>query len=266
MSHPSVLGDPRDRAVAQRFEAKYLVSEVQADLVRNYIAPYVRPDRHGPQYPVTSVYLDSPDLLTFTSSLCGEKNRYKLRIRSYTADLGEPVFCEVKQRVGRVIRKHRACVGRDGVEGLFRGGPPDKETLLAPEDAIGQENLMLFIELGERMGAEPKVGVRYTREAYESVVDEPVRVTLDRDIAFAPIPRRSHDLWSAAGGWCLVDEMPIILEVKFTDAFPCWVRRMIQRFELERISLAKYVVCVKAMQREGRMLRTSDRSLSAWNG
>ena len=143
--------------------------------------------------------------------------------------------------------------------------PISQEFLLAPEDQREHENLMLFSELSSRLNARPKIGVRYTREAYVSSLDEPVRITLDRDVAFAPIPERQSELWNDATPWRLVDHTPIILEIKFTDSYPSWVQRMIRRFQLRRISLAKYVVCVKTMQREGGFRQAGERSYSRWN-
>ncbi len=265
MQQPHVLSDPRQRTVAQRFEAKYFVSPVQAEMVRDYLVPYTVPDRHRGVYPVTSMYLDSDDLATFRSSLHGEKNRYKLRIRGYEDGTEKPIFSEVKQRIGRVIRKHRACLRRDALERQHWAEPISGDFLIASDEEREQENLMLFSELCAGLRAEPKIGVRYIREAYVSDIDEPVRITLDRDVAFAPIPERPSELWNDATSWRLVDQMPIILEIKFTDAYPAWVQRMIQRFQLSRVSLAKYVVCVKTMQREGGFWQAGERSYTQWN-
>lgn len=265
MQQPHVLADPRDRAVAQRFEAKYFVTEVQAEMLRDYLVAYTEPDSHQPVYPVTSMYLDSEDLTTFRSSLHGERNRYKLRIRGYEQEADKPIFTEVKQRVGRVIRKHRACLRREVLDDQHWAEPMSTEYLISPDVEREQENLMLFSELCARLRAEPKIGVRYMREAYTSGLEEPLRITFDRDISFAPIPDDPRELWSASTMWRPVLGTPIVLEVKFTDSYPWWVQRMIQRFELNRISLAKYVLCVETMQREGGFWQAGERSYAQWD-
>jgi hypothetical protein len=48
-----------------------------------------------------------------------------------------------------------------------------------------------------------------------------------------------------------VDFPEVVMEIKFTDAFPLWVRRLVQHFELRRVSAAKYVECVKCLECEG---------------
>ena len=91
--------DAAERVVAQRFEAKYVIGELQAEAITHYIKPFVEPDPHAPEYPVTSLYLDSPDLALYQSSDMGEKNRFKLRVRSYDDAPRSPLFLEVKQRI-----------------------------------------------------------------------------------------------------------------------------------------------------------------------
>jgi hypothetical protein len=45
--------------------------------------------------------------------------------------------------------------------------------------------------------------------------------------------------------------VPVILEIKFTNTFPRWVRAMVQRFGLLRAEFAKYVACMDQLKREG---------------
>jgi hypothetical protein len=40
----------------------------------------------------------------------------------------------------------------------------------------------------------------------------------------------------------------VILELKFTDRFPIWLRQMVRHFDLVRVSMAKYVSCVMALK------------------
>lgn len=266
LRHIHVLGDPRERTVTQRFEAKYFLGEVEVEMLRDFIAPYTAPDRHGLVYPVTSLYLDSEDRATYRASLHGEKNRFKLRIRGYEGGADEPLFAEVKQRIGRVIRKHRACLRPDAANRIAWSGSIGEDSLLALGNPQEHENLMLFSELSSRLQAQPKIGVRYSREAYVSTLEEPVRITLDRDIAFSHVPDDLRELWSDSANWRPVGDMPVVLEIKFSDTYPFWVSQLIQRLQLERISLAKYVTCVKTMEREGGFCQSGERSALTWNG
>ena len=106
--------------VQQRFEAKYLLRPVQRDLVRDYVAGYSRPDSHNAVYAVTSVYYDSPGWALFRSSLNGDKNRFKLRVRTYGDAMDAVCYAEIKQRIDRIVTKHRAelrCTLREAIDG-----------------------------------------------------------------------------------------------------------------------------------------------------
>lgn len=240
-----------EHAVAQRFEAKYLITEVDALAIREFIEPYMTPDPRGPEYPVTSLYLDSPDLKMFWSSETGEKNRYKLRVRWYDPATDHVSHFEVKQRIGRVILKHRSIVRQDLTQRVLSDRSSDPDVLADPTDSQSTSNLHLFQELAHRFDAGPQLLVRYIREAYVSDREEPVRITLDRGLESLPCRAAAIALLGEDNLWHRVHSMPVILEVKFTNAFPKWVKSLVQRFELTRISLAKYTVCVSALRREG---------------
>ena len=179
----------------------------------------------------------------------GEKNRHKLRIRWYD-DHSESVFFEVKRRMNDVVLKRRATVYRSAADAILRSDCIDEGMLTRP-DAHGLSNLHYFRDLMETMFATPRAVVRYEREAYISDLEEPVRITFDRRLCCYP----SETLGPLPGydskRWRHIDDFPVILEIKFTDSFPVWVKQLVRRFHLVRQSVAKYVVCVKALQREG---------------
>src|ERR1044071_6006502 len=114
-----------DRLQTQRFELKHLVSEDSARAVRQFVRCYLQPDEFAAtlpnySYPVHSLYLDSPDLVTYQAVQPREKNRFKLRIRYYS-DKDRAVYFEIKRRTNEVISKMRAKVRREAVEPLLRG-------------------------------------------------------------------------------------------------------------------------------------------------
>ena len=113
----------------QRFELKYMLDETTAVAVRDVIATRLELDENGMgkpdySYPVHSLYLDSPDLYTFWTTINGDKNRFKLRIRFYNDQPTSPVFFEIKRRVNNCILKQRGGVKKDAVERLLRGQLP----------------------------------------------------------------------------------------------------------------------------------------------
>ncbi|MCX7425674.1 MAG: polyphosphate polymerase domain-containing protein [Planctomycetia bacterium] len=242
----------RHRLQASRFELKYLVEERCARSVRDFARGYLEPDEHAKPdnphgaYRVSSLYLDTPALTLFGQTMGGLKNRFKLRIRFYDDAPGSPAFLEVKGRETDVVRKQRAAVTRDGVRRLLDGA------MLGPADLIGENGdersagaLAHFFGLCRAIDAEGVLYVSYMREAYVSPGSDQVRLTFDRDLSGGAFdPCFGLTLPSERTGPILDG---VVLELKFTDRFPSWMRDLVQTFNLERCSVAKYCACVEAM-------------------
>jgi hypothetical protein len=232
----------RDRMQRQRFELKYMLDETTALAVRDVIATRLELDENGMgkpdySYPVHSLYLDSPDLYTFWTTINGDKNRFKLRIRFYNDQPASPVFFEIKRRVNNCILKQRGGVKKDAVARLLRGHLPSENDLLSkePKSFVAVSR---FLELVARIQAVPIAHVCYLREAYVDPVSDNVRVTFDRNVFTEP-------RGDAVFGTTMVEPSRpfgnrVILELKFTDRFPEWLRFMVERFGLMQCGAAKY--------------------------
>ena len=125
----------RDRMQKQRFELKYLINEDIALMVRDYVRSYLGMDEYSVgrpnySYPVHSLYLDSDDLNTDWTTIKGEKNRFKLRLRYYSTNADTPVFFEIKRRVNNCIMKQRGGVRQNAVDYVLKGHQPEPEHLL----------------------------------------------------------------------------------------------------------------------------------------
>ena len=234
---------PPDRTLASRFELKYWLTPELVGAVRRAIRPFVRPDRYavnrpGYRYPLSSLYLDNSSLDLYQTTVDGQRNRFKLRIRSYGDAPEAPVFCEVKRRTNLVVLKSRARVERAVAMRFLRGEPVHADL---------PSSFAEFTQLAQRIRAHGVLRVRYEREAYESKGRDPVRITIDTGLMQKPTP--VPDLSLGGSGWCEVPIPSPILEVKFTDACPAWVRGMVQSLSLERTSIPKYILCVdKALE------------------
>lgn len=243
----------RNSVTAQRFEYKYLIREPQADVVRAFALSHMVPDEHadpvhGSQYPVYSLYLDTAGLRLFRSSMAGEKNRFKLRVRWYDDAAHTPAFLEVKGRRNDVIVKQRAPVRKEAVDRGLGSFCMLQEDLTEPS-AVHLASLDRFCELSTKLLAEPKVFVRYVREPYVSPDGDSMRLTMDRHIACLRADGPSLEL--DRPGWVDLDDRWIVLEIKFTDTFPRWACEMVRALNLVRTSAAKYVRSVEALRSWG---------------
>ena len=166
-----------DKLQASRFEMKYIISEETAQQVREFVRAYLELDENGVgkpnySYPVHSLYLDSDDLKTYWSTINGDKNRFKLRLRFYNSHADSPVFFEIKRRMNNCILKQRGAVRRDCVDALLAGQLPQRDHLIARDDGSGLQSKHLmalenFCRLMSQIQAGPKVHIAYHREAFE---------------------------------------------------------------------------------------------------
>ncbi|MFH1998972.1 MAG: polyphosphate polymerase domain-containing protein [Planctomycetota bacterium] len=223
----------------QRYECKYLITEVQAVGIRNYMRPYVEVDPYGDgshdqSYEISSLYLDAPDLRLYRETRNGVTNRIKLRIRTYSRDEAIPVFLEIKRRCNGLVLKARARLMRRDMETLLRGGAPDTSLLEGEERACYDE----FLGWVGRWLAQPVVWVKYRREAYIGAMNPGVRITMDRRLVFAPSVENSGEIGDNA--WLPIEKRFVVLELKFNTAFPDWMLGLVQRYGLKRTSFSKY--------------------------
>jgi hypothetical protein len=227
--------------LTSRYECKYFVPVPTLDRIRAYMRPFVQPDRFaalrpGYRYPICSLYLDTPDLLLYRMTMGGNKARFKLRLRRYADGIDQPVFAEIKKRLDQVVIKHRTRLEGESVEGLLKslaglgGSSIDTGAVAAGE----------FKNRAGTLGARPIARIKYMREAYESEIDHAVRITFDTDLVHALSPDGSTAMED--GDWHPTPMEGAIIEIKFTDTYPHWVRSLIDTFQLQKQSIPKYVM------------------------
>lgn len=219
------------------------MTEALAQEILRFSKPYLEPDffsarQANHQYPVHSLYLDSPGHELYNTTIQGMKNRFKLRIRGYDSNPESPLFAEVKRRADRVILKKRALVSRPVAEALING------TALPDPDVMKNADFAEFRSLSTRLTATPAVYVSYLREAHEAYGSEPVRLTLDRSLRNAH-PSRTSPFDFEHKSWDPTPCDQVILELKYTDACPRWLEVLVETFQLDRCSVAKYIMCLE---------------------
>jgi len=233
-----------------RYERKYIVSEAAADVIRQFIAPYLTPDEHMQPdelrgYQVHSLYFDTPQFSLYRQTAEGVRPRYKLRIRFYDMQDESLALFEIKSRTADSIHKQRAAVAKSAVARLLLGGRIFSSELLSPSEKSIRA-LAEFCERRDRLSADPTAFVSYWREAYVSREPDNVRVTIDRQLTardgrFARSLKLPNEEVLAAPG-------KVVLELKNSGRAPAWMRDLVRTFQLQRVAFPKYVHCVDALQ------------------
>jgi SPX domain protein involved in polyphosphate accumulation len=210
--------------------------------MRDFVSSYLELDEFGvgrPEsaYPVHSIYLDSDDLETHNDFLNGTKNRYKLRLRYYDANVGSPVFMELKARVDNCILKRRCGIRSEAVPLVLSGQLPEMDQLITnePRHCAALER---FIVLMQQIQARPKLHNCYQREAWVSPNDNSVRLTFDRKVYVEPYFKNEATLEMKNPR--LIFSPFVVLELKFTTRFPDWFKILVRKFNLMQGSSAKY--------------------------
>lgn len=242
---------PAEVLQSSRFELKYVIPESCARAIRDFGRSYLVPDRFAVnlpnhEYDVCSLYLDSPDMVLCRATQQGMRNRFKLRIRYYDERPQSPAWFEIKSRQDGIILKQRTPVKKGSVRRLLHRHQPSPLDMLKPDGrAFG--SLQRFCGLSKTIGANACVFVSYRREAYVAPDNNSLRVTFDRHIKGARY--RNEPCPTNRNGWVKAAVPGVVLEIKFTNRFPDWLAELVRAFDLERCSVAKYVMCSEELLR-----------------
>lgn len=252
-SHINQIKDNADFSTElDRFEAKYIIPRQMVEPIKEFIKPYCVLDKHcaaaGGRYYINTLQYDSPSLSLHRAKEWEAPYRFKLRVRTYGKPPGyAPVFLEIKRKYYDRIIKSRACIPFDAWKpGILKAHADDFNLKSVKEREAFRE----FIRLTNEIGAEPKVFIRYCREAFTGIFDHYARITFDSQLCYQP----AHDPynWGNNGRFISMDsglvrnrkDSTLVLEVKCTEQVPTWMIELVQEFELIRCGNCKYSTAI----------------------
>jgi hypothetical protein len=232
-----------------RIEYKYLAPVAALDAIRADIQPYLAPDPFsetstGGEYTVRSIYYDTPHFACYREKDAGVKVRNKFRIRGYgTAQDDSVVYLEIKKRCDCVIAKNRAPLLLSDLPAFIAAPDIDRHILDIGGASRARGDARRFLYYYYRLSLQPAVLVVYDREAFFGRFDSSLRVTFDKRLRGRLSPHLSylHDEEHLTP----VMKRFFILELKFfRRSLPQWASDIIQRYELPRMALSKYTLCL----------------------
>lgn len=220
-----------------RNELKYLVTAPQIALLKGRIDHLIQLDSHVGEkgmYNIRSLYFDDYYDSCMMENEIGTDPREKFRIRIYNHS-AQRITLELKKKEHMMTQKHSCPLTRAQCELLMQGIPLPLSSDYPP---VLQKLLLLMRT--RRM--QPKVIVEYDRVPYVERIGN-VRVTLDQNIS------SSGDLYR------FLDEeiakRPIlpagqhVLEVKYDEFLPDYIKRNLQLHGLRQSAFSKYYLCRK---------------------
>ena len=222
-------------ALPARHELKYFINRAELAALRARLRPVLALDSHcvgGRPYVIRSLYLDDVDDSAYMDKVNGVRDRDKYRIRIYRHS-DEEIFLERKRKLGDLIQKSSAQITRRLCEQIISGDPRGLQTSSNPllQDVYVQMRTKLL---------RPAVIVDYEREAYLHPAEN-VRITFDLKLRTG---LHSHELFNPAiPTVCPLDAGLEILEVKFDNYLPDYIRALLDGIQADRSAVSKYVLC-----------------------
>lgn len=220
-----------------RHELKYKCTEIQLQLIRHKLKGVLKLDKHAQKegkYTITSLYFDDYRDSCYWQNEDGVDPREKFRIRIYNHST-ERIALECKRKERSKTQKRSCTITEEQCRLLMKGITPE-----ITEDT--PEVLRQLVLLMKQQRYMPKVVVEYERIPFINKCGN-VRVTLDMNISSSTyidsflderIPKRPV--------------MPLgnhILEVKYDEYLPDYIKSCINIDYLMQTAFSKYYICRK---------------------
>lgn len=228
-----------------RNEFKYFCSDFDLDIVQARLTPLLEIDPYSDKeygdYVIRSLYFDDyqDNCLNHNEISIGRRKKYRIRYYGNNPDF---LKLEKKAKQNAKAQKTSCLLTRDEYEQLFYGDTG--ELYWTTEKPLLKEfSLQIMMNLFA-----PKVILHYERTAF---IDFPgnVRVTLDRNISC------SNELEHFLDGDYRI--IPILeagnhlLEVKYDEFLPQYIKQVVQLDTLEQATFSKYYMGRVTSRRHG---------------
>ena len=217
-----------------RNEWKYLIDTAQKELICRRLAPVMALDKHAQNggYMLRSLYFEDYYHSAYEEKDAGVLQRKKYRIRIYNCS-DSSIKLERKKKFGAYIFKEAASLTRDEVYKILDG---DYEFLLRSDQSLCRE---FYVECMSNV-MRPRTIVDYERQPW--ILDAgTVRLTFDMDVRAAV---GSFDIFDPTlPALPVLEPGKCVMEVKFTEFLPQFVREILPDRASEFTAVSKYVLC-----------------------
>lgn len=220
-----------------RHELKYFINNFEYSILSGRLKHVLTKDIHSNEnceYNIRSLYFDNIYSNGLFEKQSGVENRLKFRIRIY--DKSDSVIkLEKKSKLGQFTCKETTLISKDAAESILAGNidsiSDSKNALLRNFYCETRTNLLC-----------PTVIVEYDREAYFHPAGD-VRVTFDK---YLRTGLGSTDLFNGSiPTISALDEPVMIMEIKYDQFFPDYIKDILHIPIRQRVSVSKYTACRK---------------------
>lgn len=223
-----------------RHELKFYINYLDYNCMRQRLKFFMKEDSFRPEYDgyhVRSLYFDDIYDSSLYEKNFGVSKRQKYRIRIYNKE-GSKIRLERKSKYGQYISKESALLSMDEYVNLVMNN--HSNFLLRSGNQLKRD---LYFQINNNL-MKPKIIVDYQREAY--ILDAGnVRITFDKDLEAV---LNNIDIFeSRLAAVRILPEGLMILEIKYDDFLPDYIRNLIQFTSHDKCAISKYVMCREAL-------------------
>ena len=240
-----------------RYEFKFLLNKKKANQIENEIKNFMILDENAlnkknKKYFVRSLYFDTPDYSNFYEKVDGIKIRKKFRIRSYTNKKNNEssLFLEMKGRRNQRTYKLRTPLSYKYLDYILNHR---YQNILSNLNSKKNEVINDFIYDSIKKKIEPKVIVDYHRRPYVNKFGLLFRLTFDTYVLASPAKNIFENNKNLSFKECMAGKT--ILELKFERSIHPWFHKIIQNYDLMRLSISKFAL---GMEKSGYGSETSN--------
>ncbi len=227
-----------------RHELKYQISTLEHQVLQKKLRIMLKPDPNmAPRkaYNVRTLYFDDFQDSAFYQKQAGIYKRKKYRLRIYN-NSDSVIKFERKSKISSYILKETTLIKRKEADKIVAG----EFGFLANTD----NRLLREFYLDSRCELmRPVVIVEYEREAYVHPIGK-VRITFDSCLRVGMDTRLFFD--KDAYMTNVMNQKNIVLEVKYNEVFPEYIRGLFPDTIRPRLAIGKFVICrSQQMNRRG---------------
>lgn len=215
-----------------RQEKKHLLNSVQTVLLEQRISAILPLDTNsdGGSYYIRSIYFDTQFDRAYEEKMAGINEREKIRIRFYGLDK-TVIKLERKEKRENLIYKEDCRIDAKTAEEMARG---NFEGLLQYDAPLAA--YVYGLAKSERLHA--VVIVDYIRRAYLYPVGN-VRITFDSKLMARKV---EGNIWEPGALYDVLGDSTI-LEIKFNQVIPVFIKELLSSVPGIRMALSKYTMC-----------------------
>lgn len=228
-----------------RYEFKFIISKNVSNQIKAEAGNFMSEDiflKKSKNYLVRSLYFDNDYFYHFRQKIDGIKSRHKFRLRTYSdyLDNNTDLFLEIKGRTNLRTYKKRLKIFSKDLENFCN----NKELFSLKKKYFNNKLLSNFIFDTFKKRIKPVVVIDYKRYPLIGKNGLYFRLTFDSQISAIKSNNIFYKKKEEQPKACIPGYE--ILELKFDNNIPPWFHRIIQSYNLKRVSVSKFVLGCEA--------------------